>query len=212
VPESGRGGEEELHAGRAPAPERLDTDRLHLRRPLASDAEEIFARYSNDSEVTRYMGWPRHRTVADARAFLAISEADWERWGAGPYLILSRSQGTLLGSTGLGLEAPDRAVTGYVLARDSWGRGFATEALRAVVGVAEAIGLRSLVALCHPDHDASIRVLQKCGFRREARLEGAYEFPNLTPGERSDVLRWTLRLGQRAVAGRDASSGPPPHR
>jgi RimJ/RimL family protein N-acetyltransferase len=184
-----------VSTGRIPAPERLDTDRLHLRRPVTSDAEEIFARYSGDPEVTRYMGWPRHRSVEDAQAFLSISEADWERWGAGPYLILSRSEGTLLGSTGLGLETPDRAVTGYVLARDSWGRGFATEALRAVVGVAEAIGLRSLVALCHPDHPASIRVLHKCGFGQEAHLERACEFPNLSPGERSDVLRWTLRLG-----------------
>jgi len=126
---------------------------------------------------------------------LSISDADWERWGAGPYLILSRSEGKLLCITGLGLETPDRAVTGYVLARDSWGRGFATEALGAVIGVASTIGLRFLVALCHPEHAASIRVLQKCGFRQEARLERAYEFPNLSPGERSDVLRWTLRLG-----------------
>jgi RimJ/RimL family protein N-acetyltransferase len=64
-----------------------------------------------------------------------------------------------------------------------------------MVEVARTIGLGSLVALCHPDHGASIRVLLKCGFRQEARLERAYEFPNLSPGERSDALRWTIRLG-----------------
>jgi RimJ/RimL family protein N-acetyltransferase len=178
-----------------PAPERLESERLRLRRPAAEDADVIFERYAGDPEVTRYLGWPRHRSVDDTRAFLAFSDSDWERWGAGPYLILSRSDGGLLGGTGLALESRDRAATGYVLARDAWGRGYATEALRAVVGVAGSIGLRSLYALCHPEHAVSIRVLEKCGFALESRVAGGYELPNLAPGEPCDVLRWTLAVG-----------------
>jgi RimJ/RimL family protein N-acetyltransferase len=50
------------------------------------------------------------------------------------------------------------------------------------------VGLRRLYALCHPDHPASSRVLEKCGFTREALLRRHSEFPNLRPGEPSDVL------------------------
>ena len=39
-------------------PERLDTERLVLRRPRPADAQAIFARYSSDPEVTRLLGWP----------------------------------------------------------------------------------------------------------------------------------------------------------
>jgi [ribosomal protein S5]-alanine N-acetyltransferase len=129
-----------------------------------------------------------HRALDDTRAFLEFSEAQWEREGAGPYLIESRSDGRLIGSTGLDLETPFRAATGYVLATDSWGLGYATEALRAVVELTPTLGVRRLHALCHPDHRASWRVLEKCGFEREVLLRRHSVFPNLEPDEPIDVL------------------------
>lgn len=82
------------------APASIETTRLVLRRPSTRDAEAIFARYAGDPDVTRFVGWPRHQSVADTRAFLDFSDAEWERWPAGPYLIESRADGTLLGGTG----------------------------------------------------------------------------------------------------------------
>ena len=168
--------------------ETLETSRLLLRRPRAGDAEILFARYASDPDVTRFVSWPRHETIADTRGFLAFSDAEWERWPAGPYLVLSRADGTLLGSSGLGFETPYRAATGYVLARDAWGCGYATEALRAMVGLAPRVGVQRLYALCHVEHRASERVLEKCGFEREGILRRHAEFPNLAPGVAADVL------------------------
>jgi RimJ/RimL family protein N-acetyltransferase len=168
------------------APERIDTARLALRRPVPADADAIFSRYSSDTEVTRLLGWRRHPSIEETRSFLAFSDAEWERWPAGPYLIES-PDGRLLGGTGLGFETPSRAATGYVLARDAWGHGYATEALRAMVALAPQVGIRRLHALCHPDHVASWRVLEKCGFTRESRMRRT-EFPNLRPGEPADAL------------------------
>jgi RimJ/RimL family protein N-acetyltransferase len=85
-----------------------------------------------------------------------------------------------------------------VLARDSWGYGYATEALRAMVGVASTTSLHRLYALCHPDHGPSQRVLEKCGFSREALLNRYAEFPNLRPGEPADVLCYAYILGLAA--------------
>jgi RimJ/RimL family protein N-acetyltransferase len=103
-------------------------------------------------------------------------------------LIESRNDGRLLGSTGLSFETPFRAATGYVLARDSWGLGYATEALRAIVALAENLGVRRLYALCHPDHPVSQRVLEKCGFEREGMLRKYSIFPNLHPDEPWDTV------------------------
>jgi ribosomal-protein-alanine N-acetyltransferase len=170
------------------APVEFRTDRLLLRRPHAEDAADIFERYAGDPEVTRFVGWPRHESVADTQAFLAFSDAEWGRSPAGPYLVFTRADGVLVGSTGLAFETPYRAATGYVLARDVWGRGYATEMLHAMVDVAARVGVQRLYALCHPKHRASWRVLEKCGFVREAVLRRYAMFPNLGSDAPADVL------------------------
>lgn len=170
------------------APDRIETARLRLRRPRAADADAVFSRYASDPEVTRFVGWPTHHSIKQTRAFLAFSEAEWARWPAGPYLIESRDDGRVIGGTGLNFETRYRAATGYVLAREAWGLGFATEALRAMVALAPELGVRRLHALCHPEHAASRHVLEKGGFDRESLLRRHTEFPNLQPGEPGDVL------------------------
>lgn len=153
----------------------------------------MFERYAADPLVTEHVGWPRHRSVEDAVSFLAFSEAEWAKWPAGPYLIESRADGRLLGSTGLAFETPTVAATGYVLARDAWGVGYATEALTAMVDVARRIGVHRLYALCHPANPRSMRVLEKCGFTLEARLPRHMAFPNLGTHEPQDCLCYSLR-------------------
>jgi RimJ/RimL family protein N-acetyltransferase len=167
--------------------ETIETARLRLRRPRAADAASVFQRYASDPEVTRYLGWPTHKSRADSDGFLAYCDSEWERWPAGPYLVESRD-GALLGSTGLGFETSAQAVTGYVFARDAWGRGYATEALSAMRDLARGLGVRRLYALCHPDHRASHHVLEKCGFLLEGTLRAHAEFPNVAPGVQSDVV------------------------
>lgn len=171
----------------------LETTRLLLRRPVASDAETIFERYASDPDVTRYLAWPRHTSINDTRAFLAFSDAEWARWPAGPLLLFARADGRLLGGSGLAFESADRAVTGYVLARDAWRQGYATEVLAAMVDLARSVGARTLSATCHVDHRASWRVMEKCGFVRAARLAGHTVFPNLS-SQAQDVFVYSQIL------------------
>jgi RimJ/RimL family protein N-acetyltransferase len=114
-----------------------------------------------------------------------------EPWSAGLYLIVLRENGQLLGGTGLGFQTSDEAETGYVLARDAWGFGYATEALAAVIEAARHLGLVRRVAHCHAQHQQSQRVLDKCGFARDGLCQ--IDFPNLTPA-RQEALRYVLRL------------------
>lgn len=172
---------------------RLETDRLLLRAPESSDVQAIFDRYASDAEVTRYLGWPRHTSVADTRTFLEFSASEWSRWPAGPLLILSRGDGRLLGGTGLQFETPHRVVTGYVLAKDEWGKGYATEALLAMTELAVSLGVIRVHAQCHTQHRASWHVMEKCGFEREGILRRHTVFPNLSP-EPEDVLSYARIL------------------
>jgi [ribosomal protein S5]-alanine N-acetyltransferase len=160
-----------------------------LRKPTSADAQEIYRRYASDPEVTRYLSWPRHKAIDDTRAFIQFADALWRDYPAGPYLIESRS-GLLLGGTGLEFKTADQAATGYVLSRDAWGLGYATEALRAMIDVARHLGVLELHAICHARHSASQHVLEKCGFGCKHDLVA--EFPNLSAGEPHDARRYEL--------------------
>jgi RimJ/RimL family protein N-acetyltransferase len=157
----------------------LHTPRLVLRPPCAEDAQTVFDTFASDPEVTRLVGWPRHAGIETTKEFLAFSQCEWQRWPAGPLLIESREDRALLGCSGLSFETEYRASTGYVLARKAWGRGFASEALRAMSALAESLDVQRLYALCHTDHSASVRVLERCGFLREGVLAKYLVFPNL---------------------------------
>ena len=171
----------------------IETARLLLRRPAADDAPPVFERYASVPAVTRYLAWPRHQSIADTEAFLDFSDIEWRLQGCGPYLVLSRDSGALLGATGLSIAGTE-AETGYVFAQDAWGSGYATESLTAMVQLAQSLGLQALNAQCHPDHVASIHVLEKCGFSLQRRLRNAYIFPNLGPSKR-DVLSYLRPFG-----------------
>jgi len=167
----------------------METERLLLRAPVPADVEAIFERYAADAEVTRYLSWPRHTSLDETRAFIEFSDAEWQKWNTGPVLAFSRADGTLLGGTGLLFETPYRVATGYVLAKDAWGKGYATEALRAMTELAASMGVIRLHAICHAQHRASWHVMEKCGFEREGILKRHTVFPNLSL-EPEDVLSY----------------------
>lgn len=175
------------------APRRIESAGLVFVPPVPDDADDIYARYAGDAEVTRYLSWPRHQSVEATHGFIAFSDAQWEHDGVGPYLI-RQHDGRLLGSTGLDCDGHGGAITGYVLAKDAWGRGVATEALAAMVDLARFLGLARVVAYCHPDHAASIRVLEKGGFARVDSGRRPVVFPNLAPGVEIEALCFSRAL------------------
>jgi RimJ/RimL family protein N-acetyltransferase len=186
-----------LQAKPVKARETIETERLLLRRPRRSDAQSVFERYASDREVTRYLSWPTHRSIADTLAFITMSDDEWLRWPAGPYLVSTRENGrpgALVGSTGLFCKSPTRAVTGYVFAKDAWGLGYATEALQAMVDLSRSIGIDRLEAICHAAHTPSAHVLDKCGFTREEVRREHFVFPNLKPQKNSDVFSYVKCL------------------
>ena len=172
----------------------VETPRLRLRAPRPEDAQAIYA-FASDADVTRFVGWPRHTSLDDTRSFLEFSALEWSRWPLGPLLVESRADDAILGSTGLSFETDYRAATGYVLAREFWGRGYATEALAAVVTCAQILGVQRLYALCHCEHLPSARVLERGGFAFEGILRKHTIFPNYDPDAPQDVRSYARPAG-----------------
>jgi RimJ/RimL family protein N-acetyltransferase len=160
-------------------PHEIITERLLIRRPSEADAEQMFARYSHDVEVARYLSWKPHRSIEDTLEYVRLRLGDNTQGLSTNYLILCRESGQLLGSIG-GRNKVPLVEFGYCLARDSWGRGYATEAARAFV--AEALGqpeIWRVQAFCHVENHASARVLEKAGLTFEGTLRRYMVLPNL---------------------------------
>jgi RimJ/RimL family protein N-acetyltransferase len=155
----------------------LTTDRLVM-RAWRDDDLESYAAMTADPEVMRFMGGPID--AQDAWRQVALFVGHWDLRGYGFWAI--EREGELIGRVGLwqphgwpGLEV------GWLLARDAWGRGYATEAARACVRHGfEELGIEKIVADVLPGKVQSMRVLEKCGFERVADLEDGRAFYVLT--------------------------------
>ena len=138
------------------------TERLLLRPGWAEDAPEL-ARAIADEQVVRNLAtapWPYRQE--DAEAFLAAP-----RDPVMPsFLITERTDGAprIVGSCGLGRRPSGAVEMGYWIGRQHWGKGFATEASRALIEIAKALRLPRLEASHFLDNPASGRVLEKLGF------------------------------------------------
>jgi len=136
------------------------TERLLLRPGWAEDAPALARALADESVVRNLSRVPWPYGLADAEHFLSLPQDALRP----AFLIIRRADNVLLG--GIGLHGAGDAELGYWLARDHWGQGYATEAGRAVVALAdESLRLPRLAASHALDNPASGHVLRKLGFR-----------------------------------------------
>ena len=150
----------------------LTTDRLRLRPFRITDADAV-ASLAGDEEVARNtLNIPHPYDRRHAEEWIASHRSQLEQRDSVTYAVTLMEDGALVGAVGLILDpANDSAELGYWIGREHWGRGFATEAARAVVEWAfETLDLHRIHASHFPRNPASGRVLEKLGMRREGRL------------------------------------------
>ena len=140
----------------------IRSERLFLRPGWPEDWIELLAAIDDPAIVRNLARAPWPYTADDAREFLALPQ---ERLLPRLFVTLPSADGArLIGGVGLSRDG-DAISLGYWIARDYWGQGFATEAARALLSQARAIGHRDVVAHHFEDNPASGRVLRKIGFR-----------------------------------------------
>jgi RimJ/RimL family protein N-acetyltransferase len=154
------------------APDLLETERLLLRQFLEQDVD-LYARMCADPEVMRFVGEGRTLSREEVWRSVAGALGHWVLRGYGLYAVEEKATGTFIGRIGLinpegwpGLEA------GWLLGRQHWGQGYATEGARAVVRMAyEALAATHVISLIRPENLASIRIAEKLGAIRESTIE-----------------------------------------
>jgi RimJ/RimL family protein N-acetyltransferase len=157
----------------------VETDRLRLRAHTIEDASKVTALWSNP-EVTRYIGG-KPLTDEECWSRLLRYVGHWSMLGFGYWVVEERATGEFVGEVGFSdykrdVEPSLGAVpeVGWVLTPSKHGMGYATEAVQAVLGWGrDRFGLSPVTCLIHPNHQASIHVAQKCGFKK--RQLGTYK-------------------------------------
>ena len=146
-------------------------------RALREDDLDAYAAMTADPEVMRYVGQGVPLDRGGAWRQLAMFLGGWALHGFGQWGVERRADGVLLGSAGLWCPPGWPGVElGWLLAREHWGHGYATEAARAVLDRVGP-GVR-LVSLIHPDNARSIRVARKLGFALSHRMGVADVYSN----------------------------------
>jgi len=150
----------------------LETPRLMLRPITLDDVLDIFA-YASDAEVTRYLRWGPHQTLAQTESYVCGVLQEYAEDRDGPWGIVDKITNRLVGHIHLmALSAQHhKAEIGFVLARSCWNNGLATETLLHVLAyVFETLGLHRVEGFSLVDNGAAMRVMEKAGMQKEGVL------------------------------------------
>ena len=145
----------------------IRTERLLLRRMRMDDAAALHAIF-RDPEAMRYWSTLPHVSIDQTMEFMARTIEACDAGEADDFAV--ELEGNVIGKAGV-WQADE---IGYVIAREAWGKGPASEAVRAVIARAFAQGRARLHADVDPRNARSIKLLKKLGFYETGTAKRTY--------------------------------------
>ena len=162
----------------------IETPSLLLRRFQENDAKEMFENYCSDEKMTRHLTWQPHPNIETTESLLKMwlykyDEAHCYRWA-----IVEKSTNSLIGSIDcVHVDIPRASCEiGYCIASNKWGKGYMSEALKAVIDyLFHEADFNRIMARYSTLNPASGRVMEKVGMQfegvmREAALDKEGQF------------------------------------
>lgn len=156
----------------------VETERLLLRKPRAEDAPGLLEAFA-DPEAMRYIGDGSTTDLAGAERAVERWLERWQSWGIGMFVAVRKEDERVLGRVGFlrwdpetwEVDGPETEI-GWGLAREHWGKGYASEAALALRDWAfDERGLTRLISLIQHGNTASVRVAEKIGETLERNVE-----------------------------------------
>lgn len=143
--------------------ENLKTDRLIIRNCKEIDGQDLYE-YLSDSEVVKF---EPYKPFSEESAY----EEAQRRARDKNFLAVCLHKGKLIGNLYFAKGEFDTWEIGYVFNKNYWGKGYATESLKAIIKFAFSnLSARRIVAMCDPQNTNSWRLLERVGMRREGTL------------------------------------------
>ena len=157
--------------------QRIETERLILRRFTPDDAEAMYRNWASDPEVTKYLTWPAHSGVDVSKAVLegwvsSYSQENYYHWA----IVLKEHGDDPIGDIVAGNLNDDIAKVhiGYCLGKNWWHQGIMSEALKAVMDFFfDKVGANRIESRHDPRTPHSGMVMKKCGMKYEGTMRSS---------------------------------------
>ena len=165
------------------------SERLFLRPVWEEDAPAIYRGIAEEAIVRNLASAPWPYRMEDARSFVKLPRDPKQP----DFAITLPDTGEYVGQCGYGPDEDGQLSVGYWIAREHWGKGFATEAACALVDIGRTLGFERIVASHFLDNPASGKVLRKAGFRATGKVEHLY---SRARDARSPAARYVIDLDE----------------
>lgn len=156
--------------------QRLETERLVLRRFVNEDAEAMYKNWAADEEVTKYLTWPPHSNQEVSQRVIeewveAYASESYYHWA-----IVLKEKGEPIGSIAVVHMNEDVSMVqiGYCIGKTWWHNGLTVEALKAVMDfLFDIVEVNRIESRHDPQNPNSGKVMKKCGMKYEGTLRSS---------------------------------------
>lgn len=152
----------------------IQTPRLYLRQFAMSDAAWAYDNWMSDGDVTEFLSWETHRSRDESERTIRNWILSYEFGTMDWCITLLKQKHEPIGSITAVQDFPEKGYCelGYCISKDHWGKGYMTEAVKAVTGfIFQNTDYSWIQARCDSENHGSRRCLEKCNYRHAADLE-----------------------------------------
>lgn len=157
--------------------QKLETERLVLRRFKIEDADAMYKNWASDSEVTKFLTWPPHESPEVSLGIIEdwlkqYSDNSYYQWA----IVLKENGDEPIGCISVvSMKEEISAVhIGYCIGKKWWHKGITSEALKAVMDyLFDVVGANRIESRHDPKNPNSGKVMKKCGMKYEGTLKSA---------------------------------------
>jgi len=169
-------------------PEKIETERLILRKPRMDDAPAMFAGWTQDPEVTYFLMRRSHKNIEQTEAILIWAITAWNGDERFPFMVILKESGGVIGMIDPHIESHKVGI-GYVMSRAYQGKGYMTESARAIIEWAfQQPTIYRVYATTDMENIASRRVMEKAGMQCEGILRRYAIQPNISDEPRDSYI------------------------
>ena len=148
--------------------QKIETERLVLRQVELSDVPQMYENWQSDERVTKYLSWVAYPNIEYSYQIVEKWISMYHNLDFFLWLIVDKERNIPIGTIGVGDygENWEFAEVGYCIGYNWWGKGYTTEALKAVLNyLMYKIGIPEIICCCERENKASARVMQKAGMQ-----------------------------------------------
>jgi [ribosomal protein S5]-alanine N-acetyltransferase len=164
-----------------------ETERLIIRKPLIDDHIQVFTKWAQDKEVTKYLTWTPHDNLQKTKSFIEYCIKIWgnDKYA---YMICDKNTKDVMGMIDFRFD-DFKANFGYLLGQRYWDYGYMTEvANKLLTEVIKIDKIYRIWAICDVENKGSANVMKKCGMEYEGILHRGIVHPNLSKEPRDCYL------------------------